>query len=179
MQEKEDSYLVIKIQEDNYEAFEVLYNRYHKKIYSYSYQYLKNHSHTEELLQSVFVSLWEHRLSLDKSLPVSNYIYRCAANKIYDFLRQKYVHGKFVEHQKNHAQTGENNTIEEVYLTDLKESIDSIIDSLPPQQKNIFVMSRYKYLTNKEIANKMNISVRTVEAHIYNVIKTIRRKLMI
>lgn len=179
MQEKEDSFLVLKIQEDNYEAFEALYTRYNKKIYSFSYQYLKNHSQTEELLQSVFVSLWDHRKSLNESLPVSSYIYRCASNKIYDYLRQKYAHNKYVEHQKINAVNEENNTINDIYFNDLKESIDSIVDTLPPRQKNIFFLSRYRYLNNKEIAKQLNISVRTVETQIYKVIKTIRKKLMI
>ena len=179
MQFEEDSFLVLKIKEGNFEAFEVLYNRYKKKLYAFSYKYLKNHSDAEELLQVIFVSLWDHRKSLNGSLSVRNYLYRCATNKIYDHLRKIYVHNKFVEHQGINERSDNNTTIDDIYYKDLKESIDLLMEDLPPQQKNIFFLSRYKYLSNKDIAEKLDLSVRTVETQIYNVIKTFKRKLML
>lgn len=179
MQDYEDSDLISKIQDGSYEAFEILYNRYKKKLYAFSYKYLKNHSDAEELLQVIFVSLWDHRKSLNDSLSVRNYLYRCATNKIYDHLRKIYVHNKFVEHQRINERSDNNTTIDEIYYKDLKESIDLLMEDLPPQQKNIFFLSRYKYLSNKDIAEKLNLSVRTVETQIYNVIKTFKKKLML
>lgn len=178
-QNQDDSLLISEIRDGSVEAFEILYNRYKKKLYYFSYQYIKNHSDTEELLQTVFLSLWEHRQSLDDSLSIRNYIYRSAFNQIYDRLRKRLVHNKYLEYQIHNTEPEYNHSPNNLYYEDLKNSIDTIVDKLPAHQKNIFLMSRYENMSHKEIAEKLNLSVRTVETQIYRVLIKIRKKLML
>lgn len=179
IKDHDDSLLVSELKNGSFKAFEALYNLYKKKLYNFSFQYLKNHDETEELLQAVFVSLWEHRQNLDSSLPVKNFLYRCTTNKIYDQLRKQYVHNRYVDHKLRNQETHDSDTIENIYLKELQESLNKIMEELPEQQRNVFFLSRYQYLSNKEIAAKLNISVRTVETQIYRVIKKIKNKLKI
>jgi RNA polymerase sigma-70 factor (ECF subfamily) len=178
-QEVDDNILISRIRNNSMEAFEVLFNRYKKKLYYFSYKYLKDHSDTEELVQTVFLSLWEHRKSLDDSLSIKNYIFKSAANNIYNQIKKKVVHDKYVEHSLQRMDPDTNQTLDQIYYKDLKESIDAIIATLPPQQQKIFLLSRYEDLSSKEIAEKLNLSIRTIENQIYRVTKIIRNELKI
>lgn len=175
----DDSTLISEIQNGSVRAFELLYDRYKRKIYCFFYNYLKNKSEAEEMLQSLFVSIWDHRHSIDKNNPFDKYIYRCASNKIYDYLRRKYVRDKYIEAQKLTGEFSCENTEDIIYFNDLNESLKLIMDELPDKQKEIFYLSRYNNIPNKEIAERLNLSVRTVETQIYRVIKKIKRKLLI
>ena len=79
-----ESKLVGRILDDDLIAFELLYNRYKKKIYCFSLKYLKNKVEAEDLVQDVFINLWEHRKSLNETQPVRSYIYRSVVNQIYN-----------------------------------------------------------------------------------------------
>jgi RNA polymerase sigma-70 factor (ECF subfamily) len=178
-QEVDDNLLISRIRNDSVEAFEVLYDRYKKKLYYFSYKYLKDHSDTEELVQAVFVSIWEHRKTLNDSLSIKNYIYRSAVNNIYNRIKKKVIHDKYVEHSIQRMDHSVNQTFDQIYYQDLKESIDSIVSTVPPQQQKIFHLIRYEDHSHKEIAEKLNLSVRTVENQIYRVIKIIKKELNI
>jgi RNA polymerase sigma-70 factor, ECF subfamily len=169
--------LISEIRNGSIEAFESLYNLYKKKLYYFSYKYLKDHSDTEELVQSVFLSLWEHRKSIDDSQSIKNYIYRSAVNNIYNQFKKRSVHNKYVDYQLQRADHENNPTIDHIYYQDLKKSINAILEELPPQQKNIFYLSRVENLSHQKIADKLNLSVRTIENQIYRVIKRIKKEL--
>lgn len=174
-----DSTIISEIHNGSVRAFELLYDRYKRKIYSFFYKYVKNRSEAEDMLQSLFLNIWEHRSSIDQSAPFEKYIYRCASNKIYDYLRRKYVQERYLEAQKFSGDFYSENAENSIYFNDLNDSLKLIMDELPDKQKEIFYLSRYKNIPNKEIAEKLNLSVRTVETQIYRVIKKIKRNLMV
>jgi len=169
-----DEFLVAKIRDNNEDAFKSLYNRYSKKIYYFSLRYLGSKDETEELVQSIFINIWEHRRSLDATLSVKSYIYRSAVNYITNYLKKKAIRARFNESEIPKVETPSNHTYEQVFLHDLERSISSIVETLPPQQQKIFRLSRYEGLTHKEIASKLNLSVRTVENQMYRVLKVLR-----
>lgn len=173
----EDNHLVIKIKDDNKEAFNLLYYRYCKKLYYFSLKYLHNSEEAEELVQSVFTSVWIHRKSLDVTLSVKNYIYRSAVNYIYNHLKKKAIRTQFIESELQKGEFQSNQTYDQVFFNDLEESINSIIKTLPSQQQQVFRLSRIESLTHEEIAQKLDISLRTVENHIYRALKIIKNKL--
>lgn len=172
-----DNILAARIRHDDKIAFKAIYDRYNKKIYFYSLKYLGNSSEAEELVQSVFINVWENRGSLDPDNSIKNYIYKSAVNYIYNYLKKKAIRARFIESQIGKGETLSNLTYEEVFFHDLEKSINSIVGSLPSQQQKIFELSRYEGLTNKEIAGKLDISVRTVENQMYRALKIIRDSL--
>jgi len=169
-----DNLLVTRIQHNDKDAFKSLYNRYSKKIYFFSLKYLGNNVEAEELVQSVFINVWENRESLDATNSVKNYIYKAAVNYIYNYLRKKTIRARFIESETNKGEIHSNLTYEQVFFHDLERSIDSIVETLPSQQQRIFQLSRYEGLTQKEIAKKLDLSVRTVENQIYRALKIIK-----
>jgi RNA polymerase sigma-70 factor (ECF subfamily) len=170
----DDNLLVTRIREDDKDAFKSLYKRYSKKIYYFSLKYLGNNVEAEELVQSVFINVWENRKSLDASNSVKSYIYKAAVNYIYNYLKKKTIHARFIESQLHKEENHSNLTYEQVFFHDLEGSINSIFGTLPSQQQKIFRLNRDEGLTHLEIATKLDLSVRTVENQMYRALKTIR-----
>jgi RNA polymerase sigma-70 factor (family 1) len=172
-----DNLLVISIRNDSREAFKLLYNRYNKKIYYFSLRYLGNIEETEELVQSVFISIWEHRKSLDESMAVKSYIYRSAVNYIYNYLKKKAIRTRYIESELQKDEVLSNQTLDLVLFHDLEKSINLIVKELPPQQQKIFRLSRFEGLSHEKIAKQLDLSVRTVENQIHRALSIIKNKL--
>jgi RNA polymerase sigma-70 factor (family 1) len=172
-----DNLLVIRLRDNNKDAFKLLYNRYSKKLYYFSLRYLGNSEEAEELVQSVFVSIWENRQSLDETLSVKNYIYRSAVNYIYNYIKKKAIRARFVESELQKGELQSNNTYDQIVFHDLERLISSIVETLPSQQQKIFQLSRFEGLSHEEIAKNLDLSVRTVENQIFRALKVIRTKL--
>jgi RNA polymerase sigma-70 factor (family 1) len=174
--DSDDKSLVISIKNDSENAFKLLYERYNRKLYFYSLKYLGDIEEAEELVQSVFISIWEHRKLLDESMPIRNYVYRCAVNYIYNYLRKKAIRSRFIENELQKGELQSDQTFEQIYLDDLKRTISSIVETMPSQQQKIFNLSRFEGLTHEEIAKNLDLSVRTVENQIYRALKIIKSK---
>ncbi len=172
-----DNLLVIRIRNDSKDAFKLLYNRYNKKLYYFSLRYLGNNEEAEELVQSVFIKIWEHRKSLNENMSVKNYIYRSAVNYIYNFLKKKAIRSKFIESELQKGEIQSDSTNEKVLFHDLERSINLIVEKLPLQQQKIFQLSRFEGLSHEEIAKHLDLSVRTVENQIYRALKIVKSKL--
>ncbi len=170
----DDNLLVTRIRQDNKDAFKSLYERYSKKIYFFSLKYIGNNVEVEELVQSVFINVWENRQSLDAGNSVKSYIYKAAVNYIYNYLKKKSIHARFIESQTDKDEIHSNLTYEQVFFHDLERSINTIVETLPAQQQKIFRLNRDAGLTHLEIASKLDLSVRTVENQMYRALKTIR-----
>ena len=169
-----DSLLVTRIRQNDKDAFRLLYNRYSKKIFYFSLRFFNNNVEAEELVQTIFINVWENRDSLDPSGSVKNYIYKSAVNYIYNFLKKKAIHARFIESEIKKGEIHSNLTYEQVFFHDLERSINSTVETLPHQQQKIFQLSRVDGLTHKEIAIKLNLSVRTVENQMYRALKILK-----
>jgi len=172
-----DSLLVTRIRQNDKDAFRFLYNRYNKKIYFFSLRYFGNNTEAEELVQTVFISVWENRESLDPGNSVKSYIYKSAVNYIYNYLKKRAIHARFIESEIKKGETPSNNTYEQVFFHDLEHSINSAVETLPPQQQKIFKLSHFAGLTHKEIAKRLDLSVRTVENQMYRAVKMLKNNL--
>jgi RNA polymerase sigma-70 factor (ECF subfamily) len=173
----DDKSLLVQIRSDNIKAFEILYNKYIAKLYFFILGYVKSHADTEEILQSSYLMVWEHRHHLDESCSLRNYLYTIAVNKVFNFLKHQAIHRNYVEYSMMHNTLLDNQTEQEILYDDLKKNIDQVLQKLPEQQKNIFRMSRIEGFSNKEIASQLSLSVRTVENQLYRALQTIRMSL--
>src|SRR5574340_590241 len=95
----DDSYLVSALKQDNLKSFGILYNRYRKLVYSFSLKYLYDVEETKELVQTVFINLWEHRKFLDEQKPVKSYIFKSTVNCIYNVLKKKAIRRRYMLNQ--------------------------------------------------------------------------------
>ena len=172
-----DNILVIRIRKHDKDAFRLLFNRYNKKVYYFSLKYLRDNEEAEELVQSVFIKIWEYRESLDEAYSKKSYNNKSAVNYIYNYLKKKAIHARFIESEINKGEIQSNLTYEQVFFHDLESSINAFVETLPPQQQKIFLLSRYEGLSYNEIAKKLDLSVRTVENQMYRALKILKNRL--
>jgi RNA polymerase sigma-70 factor, ECF subfamily len=173
----DDNSLASRIRDDSLDAFELLYNRYKKKLYYFSLRYLEDPAEAEELVQTVFVSIWEHRKTLDDTRSIKNYLLKSAVNYIYNYLKKKAIKRRYLEQELQKHEGSTNQTYDHIFYKDLEKRIDAIITSLPSQQQKIFNLSRFEGLAHEEIAKKLELSIRTVENQIYRVTRVLKKHL--
>ncbi len=165
-----DTDLVRRIKYGEKNAYQKLFERYAPKIYQFSLSYLKNEADAEELVQDVFLKIWEKREILDSSQNIKAYIFKIAVNTIYDFIRRKNIESAFNDFAQVNFNKSSNDTWDTVIFEEMKTTLNDIIAKMPEQRKRIFRLSKTKGLTNDEIAQKLNLSKRTVENQLYRAI---------
>jgi RNA polymerase sigma-70 factor (ECF subfamily) len=169
--------LVLQLKKGDKKAFEIIFDQYKTKLYFFALGYLHTAIEAEEVVQNAFLSLWEHRQSLDETLSVKNYLYKTIVNSVYNFLKHEAIRRKYVDYTLSHELEEDDYSQRSIYFNDLKQTIDSLIEQLPVQQQKIFKMSRWDGLSHDEIARYLGLSVRSVENHVYRALKFIKENL--
>jgi len=172
-----DKDLVLEIQAGNIHAFDVLYRRYGKKIFKFSYVILKSSEEAENILQIVFMNFWINRYKVEKAASVKSYLYRIAYNSSISVLRRKANEIRFIEYLKKIQKPYEDEPEVLVEDNQISEKLEKIIVNLPGRQKELFLLHNIDGLKYAEISKHLNISSNTIENHMSQALKTIRRKL--
>ena len=172
-----DEKLMQEIKADNMFAFDVLYNKYNKKLYKFGYSILKSHEEAENLIQNVFISLWENRYKVEKNSSIRYYLFTIAYNTSISLLRKKARESNFIEYLKSLPEISEEPVNLELEYNELANKLDEIVKALPQRQKEVYLLHKVSGLKYTEIAKKLNISVNTIENHMSRALKTIREKL--
>jgi RNA polymerase sigma-70 factor (family 1) len=157
------------------EAFQELFERYAPRIYQFSLSYLKNEQDAEELVQDVFLKIWEKRESLDKSKNIKAFIFKVAVNTIYDFIRRKNIESAYKEFASVNFESQPDSTWHQVIFDEMIDNLDILVKQMPAERQKIFRLSREDGLTNDEIASKLNLSKRTVENQLYRAITFLKK----
>ncbi|WP_158870344.1 RNA polymerase sigma-70 factor [Maribellus comscasis] len=173
----DENQLTERIKSDDVDAFKKLYDLYCQQLLKFISQYLKETTEAEEIIQDVFLSVWENRKNLQIDKSVKSYLFQIAVNKVYNHLKRKVVERKYQYYLTHNDINSENDIEDKIYFKELKETIDQIISQLPDKQRKIFQLSRLDGTPHSEIAKKFNISIRTVENQIYRAGKFIKSKL--
>jgi RNA polymerase sigma-70 factor (ECF subfamily) len=172
-----DEELMREIKADNMFAFDLIYKKYSKKIYKFGYSLLKSHEETENLVQDVFLNLWENRHKVEKDSSIKSYIFAITYNSAISILRKKAMESKFVEYLKSLQIIYEKPVNMELEYTELTNKINEIVYALPQRQKEVYLLHKVEALKYSEIAVLLDISVNTIENHMSRALKTIRKKL--
>lgn len=172
-----DADLMSEIKAGNMKAFDQLYNRYCKKLLSFSISIIKSREEAENIVQEVFLALWMNRDKISNDSSVKYYIFTIAYNTAISALRRKAKDDKFFEQLKNLQDLSvEPDNLHSEYA-DLEGKLSEIINELPERQREVFILHNVNGLKYQEIASKLNISVNTIENHMSRALKTIRSKL--
>jgi len=177
MAAKEDIILVNHLRLGNPRAFEKLFLKYHKKVYYFCYNILRNREDSEGLVQNIFTDIWENRERIDGTRSFYGYLFRIAKNKLYNHMRKSLNDQVYKEYIINSNDGADNKTEIELNFNELNKIIEGIISRLPPRRKEIFNLSRSEGLTYREIGKKLNISENTVDTQIRNALHFIREEL--
>ncbi len=169
-----DEFLFREIKKGNHMAFSVLFEKYYADLVMYCGSIIRSRTDCEDIVQDVFFKLWRKRETLEIEGSVKVYLLRAARNGCLDCIR----HSKVVNvHQENAVK----DSVPEVYDTDdyimysdLKGHLGAILRQMDAKAAEAFRMNRFDHLKYKEIAEKLNVSERTVEVRIGNALKAIR-----
>ncbi len=172
-----DADLTRRVKSGEKEAYQALFERYAPKIYHFALSYLKSTADSEELVQDVFLKVWEKRDILDASQNIKAFIFKIAINTIYDFIRRKNIENAFQEFSKANYAADSNNTWDTVIFEEMQTTINSLVAQMPEQRKKIFKLSKNKGLSNDEIAQELNLSKRTVENQLYRALLFLKEHL--
>ncbi len=169
-----DKDLVEKVKKSNIEAFDILFMKYSRKLYHFSLGYFKSGADAEDMIQEVFVQLWENRDKLDPQYSFNSYIFTITKNKILNVIRKRVYENKYLDTVSAKQILPNFTTDDQMDFKELLEISEEAIDTLPPKRKQIFKMSRNEGMTYEEIAAELGISKKTVENQMGATLKTLR-----
>ncbi len=159
-------------------SFEDIFKMHYKKLHAYAYTILRDELDAEEMVQQVFLKLWERNVINELSSSISAYLYRAVHNECLNFIKHRSIKLKHQLHvvynMKNEVQQPSKN----ILLKELEQKINAALTDLPEQCRTIFQLSRFEELKYREIAEKLNISVKTVENQMGKALKILRLKLI-
>jgi len=167
---------ILALKEGDLVAFNHLFDRYGKRLFHFSIGYLKSAENAEEIVQEVFMRIWENRLELSAQKSIEAYLFTIARNGILNTIRKSKSEQAYLKYTK--INSGKSVLLdEELNFTELEEAYNQVIEQLSPRRKEIFLLSKAQSFSNVEIAKKMNISVKTVENQMTSAISEIRKNL--
>ena len=173
MEEKE---LIVALKQGGKEAFTTLYQQYWRQVYNFSRLYLLNQSATEEVVQEVFIKVWESREFMREDDNFKGLLFIITRNLIFNRHR-KHLNEDFYKVTVLSAIEDPYDVEEEIDAKDLSRYIDTLIDELPERRREIFNLSRKEHKSYKEIAQILHISEKTVENQISEALKFLKKNI--
>lgn len=174
IKEKTDTELAILLTLNDEAAFSELYVRYKDKLYYFCLHLLKSKEEANDIVQEIFIRIWESRNFINPDLSFSSFLYTMARNRILNYFRDIDIDEKVKEILATQKVTEEEAIDSKIIYTEYQVILQKAISQLPPQRRKIFNMSRIESMSHKEIAAELGISVNTVQEHISEALKFIK-----
>lgn len=170
--------LLLLLKEGNMMAFDAIYEKYCRRLFGFVIRYVKQEAEAEEIVQDVFIKIWENREKINAYSSFDSYIFTISYNSAISLIRKKIHEKKYLEYLK-HIQNEDTVSVltDEIHFKELNRKIQSLLSELTPRQKEIFLLSREEGLTHEEIAKKLGISTNTVKNHMVAVLSFLRSNL--
>lgn len=168
-----------KINDGDINAFEMLFKSHYLKLTLYANKFLNDIDASEEIVSEALTFLWEKRRAIVFSTSVTAYLYKTVQNKCMNYIKHQKVENEYVNYMLRNKLVDElpEHDTNPYTEKELAEQIRMAINNLPEKCKLVFEMSRFEYLKNKEIAQRLNISENTVERHITIAFEKLRKSL--
>lgn len=156
-------------------TFREVFDECYEDLCRYAFSIVKDFDQAEDIVQSMFMKLWEKRESLEITGSVRSYMFRSVYNQCINQLEHRAIKGKYDESIRVEAARDEQQP--DVFPEELEQNIRKAVEALPPQCRSIFIMSRYEELRYSEIAERLGISVNTIQNHVSKALKLLREAL--
>lgn len=166
-----------RIKQGDIKQFEILFKEYYEMLCRFGIKYVKNIQQSEEVVQDTFYNIWKNRESLNIKTSLKSYLFTAVRNNCLQVLRTRSLDIKYENYYKSHYQNASVTPSDELNAKELSNVINKALNSLPERCRKIFKMSRYEGLKYHEIADKLSISIKTVEANMGKALKHFRAHL--
>ncbi len=168
-----DQELLVLLKRGDRAAFSEIYDRYWEKMADHAVRLTKSSEEAADIVQEVFVSVWNRRAVLKEQVPIAPYLIRSTRNLSLRFIRDNIHRHHFLERLSAAAKEVREAAGDLLHMKHLQHRIDGIVETLPPKMKAVYQLSRVQQLTHKEIAGRLSITESTVKKQINNALKII------
>jgi RNA polymerase sigma-70 factor (ECF subfamily) len=169
-----DEQIIPAIRKGDHYAFDQLFHKYGPSLFSFVVSVLKDEFDAEEVVQDIFLKIWEKRKDLDSSLSFKSYLFTIASNTTKNRYRKKLQAEKYKQNVALELNINQTSDFDAIEYRNLLDYIDKIIEKLPPSRREIFILSKKDGLKNNEIAKLLNISEQTVKNQLVSAMKFLR-----
>jgi RNA polymerase sigma-70 factor (ECF subfamily) len=175
--ENNEKKIIKAIRKGDIKAFEVLFKKYYKALCLYADLYVNDLDLAEETVQELFYYIWKKREDLHINQSVKAYLYRATKNRCLKLIRSQQVAARYADFVKHVPGQQVATPVDELNAKELDLIIEQTLNTLPVRTEEIFRLNRFEGLKYAEIAQKLSISVKTVEANMGKALKVFYRKL--
>jgi RNA polymerase sigma-70 factor (ECF subfamily) len=170
--------LAIRIMLGDEQAFELLFRKYYVRLCAFANKFLNDPEEAREVVQEVFTKIWEGRDEIDPEDSFKSYLFKVTQNLCINKLRRRKVESRYVEIYKQvYTEHSDFSAIDSLFGKELEEQIAISFGKLPTECRKIFELSRIEGLKYKEIAENLQISIKTVEAQMSKALRLLRTDL--
>jgi RNA polymerase sigma-70 factor (family 1) len=168
-----DIELLNELKKNNISAFNTIYQNYSKPLYIYLLHKIKDPDLCNDILQDVFVNIWEKRALLSVEISLKAYLYQAARFKIVDIYRKDIKYQKYLAELADYI-------VDPATITDRidqrkkLQEIETAVNNLPERMREIFILSRFEHQTTRDIATKTNLSPQTVKNQLSKALRILR-----
>ena len=161
------------LKQNQISAFNTIYQRYSKALYVYLLHKLKNADQCNDVLQDIFITIWEKRAQIEIDISIKAYLYQAARFKIIDIYRRDARYQHYLAELAEYIVDADTITDRIDHRQKLAE-IEMAVNNLPEKMREIFILSRFEHQTTRDIASKTNLSPQTVKNQISKALRILR-----
>ncbi|AIM36839.1 hypothetical protein KO02_09110 [Sphingobacterium sp. ML3W] len=172
MENYEDKILITRLKNSNIEAFNAIYWKYQSRLYANIYKLLKNSDATKDILQDVFVTLWEKRNDIDSNREIIGWLFTVSYNKSINLLKNNIRKSLIFDEYNEDLQVETNDTVD--VEKDHLDLLDKAINQLSPQKRKVFDLCKLQGKTYEETAIELNISKHTVKEYLSGAVANVK-----
>lgn len=173
----DEQFLIKGLKEKNKVVFDLVFTFYYSGLCAFANRYVNNHEAAEDLVQDVFVRLWLSDSVSEVKTSLKSFFFTSVKNRALDYIKHESVKGRYVNRFKKETDAVLPDEMWEFTESELREIIYTALQQLSPRTREIFELSRFKGISNDQIAEQFQISKRTVEVQISNALKILRKEL--
>lgn len=167
-------------EQEKKKKFEQFFILTYPKVKAFAWKILRSEEDAEDIAQDIFVKLWDNPEIWENKATWDSYIYTMTRNQIYNFLKHQSVEICYQEKlSQEDFPSFEFDIYDKLYAKELQLLIKLTLDDMPEQRRKVFSMSRQNGMSNQEIADKLQLSIRTVERHIYLALQELKKVILI
>lgn len=166
-----------RIQKGDVKEFEKLFREYYTPLCNFAFKFTKDIDDAEEIVQELFYNYWKNKENITISVSIKSYLYQATRNRCLKLIEHNKVKGKYSDHVLNQGMEADLSTQSKIEDEELAEIIEETLNNLPQRCREIFELSRFEGLKYTEIAQKLSISIKTVEANMGKALRLIRLSL--
>ena len=171
------AYLLASLKKGNRAAFEAIFDLYENRLYYFVFSITKSEYATEEILQEVFIKIWTKKETIDPNRSFESFIFTIAKNLTYNYLRNIANQQSLKEEYWKNISSLNEETKDSILLAEYEDIVHDILQQIPTQKRSIYILSKQQGKSNKEIADLLGITQKTVKNHLWKTLQIIRTQL--